>query len=112
MAFFESADAALAGGRAILARLPDWNTRENRLANDFQVRLGIHSGRSPVDLERGVAYSPVLDGAGHLQKAAAVGGLLLSRATFEALSDKAGLVPRGVATKDGIEAYGLAEDPS
>jgi class 3 adenylate cyclase len=106
MAFFERADDALAGGRAILARLPEWNGRENRLANDFQVRIGIHTGRSPVDLERGVAYSPVLDGAGHLQKAAPVGGLLLSRETFEALRAREGLGPAGVVTKDGIEAYG------
>jgi class 3 adenylate cyclase len=106
MAFFERADAALAGGRAILARLPEWNGRENRLPHDFQVRIGIHTGRSPVDLERGVAYSPVLDGAGHLQKAAPVGGLLLSRATYEALRDRDGLGPAGLVTKDGIEAYG------
>ncbi len=109
MAFFASADAALAGGRAILAGLPEWNRRENRLANDFQVRIGIHTGRSPVDLERGVAYSPVLDGAGHLQKAAPVGGLLLSKATYDALGERRGLAPRGVLTKDGIEGYGEEE---
>jgi len=108
MAFFDAADAALAGGRAILGRLPEWNRLENRLANDFQVRIGIHTGRSAVDLERGVAYSPVLDGAGHLQKAAPVGGLLVSKATYEALAERAGLVPRGVVTKDGIEAFALA----
>ena len=104
MAFFDGADAALGGARAILARLPEWNRAENRLANDFQVRIGIHTGRSAVDLERGVAYSPVLDGAGHLQKAAPVGGLLLSKATYDALGERAGLAPWGVATKDGIEA--------
>jgi len=107
MAFFASADAALAGGRAILARLPAWNAAENRLANDFQVRIGIHTGRSPVDLQRGVAYSPVLDGAGHLQKAAPIGGILLSKSTFDALGAREGLVARGVATKDGIEAFAL-----
>jgi class 3 adenylate cyclase len=112
MAFFEAADAALRGARAMLARLPEWNRVENRLANDFQVRIGIHTGRSAVDLERGVAYSPVLDGAGHLQKAAPVGGVLLSKATFDALAERAGLVPRGVATKDGIEVFGLAEEPA
>lgn len=105
MAFFASADAALAGGRAILARLPDWNRSENRLASDFLVRIGIHTGRSPVDLERGVAYSPVLDGAGHLQKAAPVGGILLSKTTVDALAVREGLRPQGVVTKDGIEAF-------
>ena len=112
MAFFENADWALAGGRAILARLPAWNAAENRLANDFRVRIGIHTGRSPVDLQRGVAYSPVLDGAGHLQKAAPVGGILLSKSTFEALSAKGGIAPHGVATQDGIEAYALEGEDS
>jgi class 3 adenylate cyclase len=105
MAFFPGADAALAGARTILARLPEWNGRENRLANDFRVRIGIHTGRSPVDLARGVAYSPVLDGAGHLQKAAPVGGILISKTTFEALAARERLRPHGVATRDGIEAY-------
>jgi class 3 adenylate cyclase len=110
MAFFEAADAALGGARAILARLSVWNRTENRLESDFRVRIGIHSGRSPVDLERGVAWSPVLDGAGHLQKAAPVNGFLLSKSTFEALSVREGLVPRGTLTQDGIEAYGSRED--
>jgi class 3 adenylate cyclase len=109
MAFFASADAALAAGRAILARLPGWNDEHNLLPSAFEVRIGLHTGRSAVDLERGVAYSPVLDGAGHLQKAAPVGGLLLSRDTWQALSSREGLVPAGPRGKDGIEAYGLAE---
>jgi class 3 adenylate cyclase len=105
MAFFAGADAALAGARAIRARLPAWNRSENRLANDFRVRIGIHTGRSPVDLARGVAYSPVLDGAGHLQKGAPVGGILISQTTYAALAVREGLRSHGVATKDGIEAW-------
>ncbi|HVH04410.1 MAG TPA: FHA domain-containing protein [Myxococcota bacterium] len=105
MAFFHGADAALAGARAIRARLPGWNRAENRLANDFRVRIGIHTGRSPVDLARGVAYSPVLDGAGHLQKGAPVGGILISHATYTALAVRDGLREHGIVTKDGIEAY-------
>jgi class 3 adenylate cyclase len=109
MAFFPTADAALAAARAILARLPGWNEEYNLLPQAFEVRVGIHSGRSAVDLERGVAYSPVLDGAGHLQKAAPVGGLLLSKQTWLALSSREGLAPVGACGKDGIEAYGLAD---
>ncbi len=105
MAFFPSADSALAGARSILGRLPEWNERENRLAQEFRVRIGIHTGRSAVDLERGVAYSPVLDGAGHLQKAAPVNGVLVSRATFESLVGRDGLEPVGVATHGGLEGY-------
>ena len=75
------------------------------------MRIGIHTGRSVVDLERGVAYSPVLDGAGHLQKAAPVDGFLISSATFESLERREGLTPLGVVTRGGIEAYGSAEPP-
>src|SRR5262249_18105524 len=50
MAFFESADAAVRCARALLAALPVWNARENLLQRDFRVRIGIHTGRSAVDL--------------------------------------------------------------
>jgi len=110
MAFFPAADAAVAGARSILTLLPAWNERENRLEQVFRVRIGIHTGRSAVDLERGVAYSPVLDGAGHLQKAAPVNGVLISRTTFDSLGRRDGLEPRGVATHGGIEAYRIAVD--
>jgi class 3 adenylate cyclase len=108
LALLADADAALAAARAILARLPGWNEQYNLLPRPFEVRVGIHTGRSAVDLERGVAYSSVLDRAGHLQKAAPVGGLLLSKETWLALSTRDGLVPAPVAGRDGLEAYGLA----
>jgi len=110
MAFFPAADAALAAARAILARLPAWNDEVNLLPRPFEVRIGIHTGRSAVDLERGVAYSPVLDGAGHLQKEAPVNGILVSKETWLALSRQGGLAPAGIVTKNGIEAYVLSED--
>lgn len=109
MAFFASADAALRCGRALLRELPGWNARENLLPQPFRVRAGLHTGRSAVDLERGVAYSPVLDGAGHLQKAAPVGGLLLSNDTWHALSHREGLEPAGAVGKQTLEAWRLAE---
>ena len=87
MAFFESADAAVSCARALQAALPVWNARENLLQRDFRVRIGIHTGRSAVDLQQGVAYSPVLDVAGHLQKTAPIGGVLISEATRAALSE-------------------------
>ena len=111
MAYFETADAAREGAQGILAALGEWNARENRLGQAFRVRIGIHSGRSVVDLQRGVAYSPVLDGAGHLQKAAPVNGYLISRATFDSLQRREGLTSIGVVTRDGIEAYGRAGPP-
>ena len=87
MAFFLSADAAVGCARALLAALPVWNARENLLERQFRVRIGVHTGRSAVDLASGVAYSPVLDVAGHLQKNAPIGGVLISEATHQALAD-------------------------
>ena len=112
MAFFESADDALAGARRILTGLGGFNEQENLLANPFRVRVGIHTGRSAVDLESGIAYSPVLDGAGHLQKAAPVGGLLLSEETYRALSNSEGVVAAGRLGKGGIASYSLAPVPT
>ena len=86
MAFFDSADAAVGCARALLSALAVWNARENLLERSFRVRIGIHTGRSAVDLQSGVAYSPVLDVAGHLQKNAPIGGVLISEATHTALA--------------------------
>jgi len=85
MSYFASAERALAAARGIAASIPEFNARSNLLTRSFAVRMGIDSGRGAVDLERGIAYSPILDGAGHLQKAAPIGGILLSQATRDAL---------------------------
>jgi len=103
MAFFETADSAVASARGILHGLESFNGAENLLQRPFRVRTGIHTGRSAVDLVNGVAYSPVLDGAGHLQKAAPVGGLMISEETVRVLS-------RPIATEkaEGVTKAGIA----
>jgi class 3 adenylate cyclase len=105
MAFFRSADDSVAAGKAIIVRLAQFNQTENLLVRSFRVREGIHTGRSAVDLASGIAYSPVMDAAGHLQKAAPVDGLLISEATAAALSSRAGLVKSGAIASDLIETY-------
>jgi pSer/pThr/pTyr-binding forkhead associated (FHA) protein len=108
MAFFYAADDALACARGLLAGLAEWNGRENLLARAFQVRIGIHTGRSAVDLASGVAYSPVLDIAGHLQKSAPIGGALLSDATRAALTrESADLQPGAALARDHINTWVL-----
>ena len=109
MAFFESADDAVLCARATLGGLPAFNEAENLLPRPFEVRTGIHTGTSAVDLERGLAYSPVLDGAGHLQKEAKVGGLLISDTTYDALEERARFVPAGELEKDGIRTYAMRD---
>jgi class 3 adenylate cyclase len=105
MIFFKSADDSVAAGKAIVTGLARFNESENLLGRPFRVRAGIHTGRSAVDLASGVAYSPVLDTAGHLQKAAPVDGLLISEETASELSSRAGLVKMGAIAKNFVEAY-------
>jgi len=87
MCFFERAGDAVRAGSAVLARLDEFNRTQNLLSRPFRFRLGIHTGLSLVDLEAGVAYSEVLDLAGHIQKLAEPDTLLISRATLDALSE-------------------------
>jgi class 3 adenylate cyclase len=108
MAFFESADAAVSCARALQGALPVWNARENLLQRDFRVRIGVHTGRSAVDLQNGVAYSPVLDVAGHLQKIAPIGGVLISEATRSALTEEpAGFEPGAPLARESIPTWVL-----
>jgi len=90
---------------ALLERLAAFNARENLLARPFRVRQGIHSGASLVDRVRGVAYSPVLDVAGHLQKYAPVDGLLVSAETVALLPAEMRFAPVGEIGKEGVAAY-------
>lgn len=89
MCFFESAGAALLAGSAILERLDAFNEEQNLLDKPFRFRLGAHTGVSLVDLSAGVAYSEVLDTAGHIQKQAEPNTLLISEQTLES-------VPKGL----------------
>ncbi|HXZ84511.1 MAG TPA: FHA domain-containing protein [Myxococcota bacterium] len=111
MAFFASADSAVRCARALLSALPVWNARENLLEREFRVRIGIHTGRSAVDLASGVAYSPVLDAAGHLQKSAPVGGVLISADTHAALADEqAGFEPGAELPRESLKTFVLAPE--
>jgi class 3 adenylate cyclase len=105
MTFFESADDSVAAGKAVVTGLARFNESENLLGRPFRVRAGIHTGRSAVDLASGIAYSPVLDTAGHLQKAAPVDGLLISEETAGEMSSREGLVKVGPVAKNLVEAY-------
>ena len=85
MCFFESATAAILAGSAILDRLFGFNRDQNLLGKDFRFRLGAHTGVSLVDLDAGIAYSQVLDTAGHIQKIAEPDSLVISQVTFDSL---------------------------
>jgi pSer/pThr/pTyr-binding forkhead associated (FHA) protein len=107
MCFFEETLMAARGASTLLQRLDDWNHRENLLGVPFRVRCGLHAGDCLLDRERGVAYSEVLDVAGHLQKSAEPNGLMVSA---EARRDMPGDLPlesAGKVGKNGIPAYRL-----
>jgi class 3 adenylate cyclase len=88
MCFFDATHDAVRAASAILERLDEF-----------------HTGRSLVDRERGVAYSEVLDIAGHLQKAADVNSVFVSQATLDALPEGLPFEPAGTLAHEGIPMY-------
>jgi pSer/pThr/pTyr-binding forkhead associated (FHA) protein len=111
MAFFDRAADAVSCARAMQTGLRNWNARENLLEREFRVRIGVHTGRSAVDLASGVAYSPVLDVAGHLQKNAPIGGVLVSQTTFAELGGEIdGLEPGATLARENMPTWVLAPE--
>ena len=98
MCFFESAASAVMAGSTILERLADFNRDLNLLSTDFHFRLGAHTGVSLVDLNAGIAYSEVLDTAGHIQKFADTDSLVVSQATLDSLVKDIPATPVGELT--------------
>lgn len=105
MCFFESTPSCVEAGRAMLERLDAFNTEQNMLAKPFRLRIGIHTGSSLLDRKRGVAYSAVLDAAGHLQKDADENGLLISETTYEALPDGTAFEHAGRLERENMATY-------
>ncbi len=98
MCFFGSASCAVLAGSAILERLVDFNRDLNLLSQHFRFRLGAHTGISLVDLAAGIAYSEVLDTAGHIQKLAEPDTFLISQTTLESLPQQIPVTPAGELT--------------
>lgn len=109
MCFFQSTPNALTAGSHLLSRLGPFNREQNLLPLPFQFRIGIHTGRSLVDFEAGVAYSAILDVAGHLQKLAEPNGLLFSEQTRAALPEDLPLEFVGTTEKEGIDFYRFSD---
>jgi len=86
MAIFDIPEDALKAGIEIFRGRDEFNKRRNELKKDFQFRIGINTGVALVDKDK--AYSNVLDIAGHLQKEANLGEILISEKTYIAISEK------------------------
>jgi class 3 adenylate cyclase len=110
MCFFEEPTRAVRAAAALLDALPGFNDSENLLSRPFRIRCGIHTGNSLVDRDRGVAYSPVLDLSGHLQKHADVNGLLVSESTLEQLPDDLRFEEGSKLEKSGLRTFRLLRD--
>jgi len=108
MCYFPNPLDAVTAASKTLQRLDHFNSSENKLPLPFRFRIGIHTGRSLVDLDRSVAYSRVLDVAGHLQKLADHNGLLISEQTREALPENLPFEKAGTMEREGIVYYRLA----
>ncbi|MGH0038220.1 MAG: FHA domain-containing protein [Myxococcota bacterium] len=107
MCFFEETLMAARGASALLERLDHWNRRENVLSVPFRVRCGLHAGDCLLDRQRGVAYSEVLDVAGHLQKAADANGLMISADALRDIPSGLPFESAGKVGKNAIAAYRL-----
>lgn len=107
MCYFESTLDSVRAGFHVLERLSDFNEKQNLLHVAFRFRLGIHTGRSLVDLDQGVAYSPVLDVAGHLQKLAEPNSLLVSQQTMDALPEGLPFERAGTMERESLAYYRL-----
>lgn len=108
MCFFKSPLQAVRAASAVVVRLEDFNRNDNLLVSNFRVRQGIHTGRSLIDWKRNVAYSSILDVAGHLQKHAEVDGVLISQQTLEALPEGLPFERKGELERERIPTYRLA----
>ncbi len=86
MCCFESAQDGVDAALAMVLELDDFNRQESLIPEPFRLRVGLHTGRSTVDFQRGIAYSATLDTTGHLQKHCPVGGVKISGTTYQMLS--------------------------
>jgi class 3 adenylate cyclase len=82
---FECAEDAFAAARAIQCDIDKFNREVNRLAMPFRLRVGIHMGEVPGDIEE-VQFTQVIDIAAHVQSRAPVGGILATQAVAARLS--------------------------
>ncbi|MCP4039039.1 MAG: FHA domain-containing protein [bacterium] len=105
MCFFADSHDAVRAANAALTRLTEFNRNENLLDDPFRLRVGIHTGQSLVDLERGIAYSPILDLATRLQKLAPANQMAVSEQTIEALPASLPFEWAGTLDRGGFGYY-------
>ena len=113
MILFQNRDDAVAAAQTILEKLLAFNEKDNTLKTRFDVRCGINEGEVVVfddsDVEKLVDH--VIDVAGHMQKYAKPGSLLLSADVFKMLGNQSGFVPTEQEV-DGYKTYAWTPQPA
>jgi class 3 adenylate cyclase len=106
MICFLNLSDGIKAGQAILRQLPAFNERNNRLKGKFDVRCGVNEGEVVIFEDSAVEklVEPTIDVAGHMQKYATPGTLLLSKEVYDALEDRSGFRPTGQEV-DGYATY-------
>jgi class 3 adenylate cyclase len=107
MYVFKRETQALQASESILAGLSRFNKTKNRLELPFVLRIGLNTGDIIRDEGEpsGEVFSRVLDIAGHLQKMANSGQILISENTYKRLKDKSNFEKSDYLTKDDIQVY-------
>jgi class 3 adenylate cyclase len=112
MVCFLNLSDAIKAAQAILRQLPAFNERNNRLKGKFEVRCGVNEGEVVIFDDSAVEklVEQTIDVAGHMQKNATPGTLLLSQAVYDALQDRSGfqLTDQKV---DGYATYEWSPQP-
>jgi class 3 adenylate cyclase len=106
MICFLHREDAVEAAQTILTELVAFNHHGNALKTAFNVRCGINEGDVVIfddsDVEKLVEHT--IDVAGHMQKYATPGTLLLSKEVYDVLEDTAGFRPAGKDV-DGYQTY-------
>ncbi|MDH7570187.1 MAG: hypothetical protein QHJ73_11450 [Armatimonadota bacterium] len=95
IAAFHSIDAAAGAARAILSRLPEFNTHSLRAASPLRVRLGVSMGEVifPPGADLKEVADPVIDLASRLRECADPDALLMAERHVRSLGDDRGFTP-------------------
>jgi class 3 adenylate cyclase len=106
---FESADQAVITAQEILKEIDRFNKSINTLKSGFRVRQGINTGKIVADTSQknSEIFSAALDIAGHLQKMANPGEILISESTYQKIRSKNEFAPAGICEKDQVQTYAL-----
>jgi class 3 adenylate cyclase len=100
---FQRSELAVLAAREILTMLPKFNMRRNRLDTPFRLRVGIHAGNTEANLVD-APFNEVIDIAAHIEAAAPVGGIAVSKVVADTLAGSVELAEMA-RTVDGQQVF-------